>query len=296
MNPGVLAQSELDDLSELLRNGHLTPWDFLRAAIIVAVSIVLARLARLVIRRVLTRRNTDTIVGDLVGRVASYIVVIFGCIYALESLGVAIGPVLGALGILGFALAFALQDVVENFVAGLILQASRPFNASDEIASGDYEGTVLAVDARTITLTTPEGETVRLPSADVIKQPIVNHTQVGMRRSTVEIGVAYGTDLARAQAVAVEAVATLDSVHAEPAPEALLFQFGASSIDIAVRFWHGATIDEMWHARNDVVAALDLAYKAADITIPFPQRSLHFESGHLESGHVESGVSPTGGG
>ncbi|MCP3989803.1 MAG: mechanosensitive ion channel family protein, partial [Actinomycetia bacterium] len=176
----------------------------------------------------------------------------------------------------GFALAFALQDVVENFLAGLILQASRPFNASDEIETGDYEGTVNAFDARTITLTTPEGETVRIPSAEVIKQPIVNHTQIGRRRSTVEIGVAYGTDLTMAQRVAIEAVTALDTVHDDPAPEALLFQFGGSSVDIAVRFWHGPTIAEKWQARNDVMAVLDVAFKDNAITIPFPQQTVHF--------------------
>jgi small-conductance mechanosensitive channel len=273
----ALTQSELDELTDLVRNGHLTAWDFVRAAIIFCVSLVVARVVRYLVGRGLARRRTDAIVRDLSGRVVAYVVVVFGFIYALETLGVAIGPLLGALGIVGFALAFALQDVVENFLAGLILQASRPFNAADEIATGDYEGTIMAVDARTVTLTTPEGETVRLPSAEVIKQPIVNHTQVGRRRSTVEIGVAYGTDLAVAKRVAVEAVVALDTVLDDPHPEALLFQFGASSIDLAIQFWHGPTIAEMWQARNDVVAALDVAFKGNGITIPFPQRTVHFE-------------------
>jgi small-conductance mechanosensitive channel len=116
----VLAQSELDELTNLLRSGELTAWDFGRAAIILAVAIVAARLARFVLARGLARRRTDTILGDLAGRILSYLIVMFGCIYALEALGVAIGPLLGALGIVGFALAFALQDVVENFVAGVI--------------------------------------------------------------------------------------------------------------------------------------------------------------------------------
>ncbi|MCP5031302.1 MAG: mechanosensitive ion channel [Actinomycetia bacterium] len=272
----IVAQSELDELADLVHNGHLKAWDYGRAAIILIVALLVARVARFVVKRGLERRRTDSIVSDLVGRVATYVVVILGFLYALETLGVAIGPLLGALGIAGFALAFALQDVVENFLAGLILQASRPFNASDEIETGDYEGTVNAFDARTITLTTPEGETVRIPSAEVIKQPIVNHTQIGRRRSTVEIGVAYGTDLTMAQRVAIEAVTALDTVHDDPAPEALLFQFGGSSVDIAVRFWHGPTIAEKWQARNDVMAVLDVAFKDNAITIPFPQQTVHF--------------------
>ena len=95
------------------------------------------------------------------------------------------------------------------------------------------------------------------------------------RRSIVDIGVAYGTDLQQAKRVAVAAVRHVEAVHDDPEPEALLFQFGGSSIDLAVRFWHGATIAQKWEARNDVVAALDVAFKENEITIPFPQRTVH---------------------
>lgn len=270
-----LTQPELGGLTDALRGSELTTWDFVRAAIILGASIVVARVARFVVARVLLRHRTDRFLVDLVGRSVGYLSVLFGSIYALDSLGVAIGPLLGALGIVGFALAFALQDVAENFVAGVIIQATRPFGATDEISTGDHEGAVVAVDARTITMETPDGETVHVPSADVIRTPIINHTELGQRRSTIEVGVAYGTDLDRARLVAVDATRALTSVHAEPQPEALLFQFGASSIDIAVRFWHGATIAEKWEARNDVILAIDKAFKADGITIPFPQRTVH---------------------
>jgi len=275
----VVAQSEVEELTGLLRNGQLTAWDFGRAGIIFGSAIVVSRVVRFGLGRVLDRRRGGSMLGELLGRLGGYLVVVFGSIYALDTLGVAVGPLLGALGIVGFALAFALQDVVENFVAGLILQATRPFNANDEIASGDYEGTVVAVDTRTITVLTPEGETVRLPSAEVIKAPIVNHTQLGRRRTTVEVGVAYGTDLANARRVILEALAGLDIVYEEPEPVALLLGFGASSIDYEVLFWHNPSIAEKLDARDQAVAAIDVAFKAADVTIPFPQRTLHLDQG-----------------
>lgn len=271
----VPAQSELDDLTGVLQGSGLNAWDFGRAAIILGVSIVAARIGRFVLSRILTRRRTDAILIDLAGRVVSYTFVLFGVIYGLETLGVAIGPLLGALGIVGFALAFALRDVVENFLAGFILQVGRPFKANDEIATGQFEGVVTAVEARTITIRTPDGETVRVPSAEVIKAPIINHTEIGQRRSTVEVGVAYGTDLGRVRTIAVEATRAAESVCSRPEPEALLFQFGDSSIDIAVRFWHGPTIIQKWQATNDVVLAIDAAFAANDVTIPFPQRTVH---------------------
>jgi small-conductance mechanosensitive channel len=281
MNAVVLAQSEVDELTGLLGGSRLEAWDFARAGIILAVALVVARLARFVVRRLASHRQADSILGDLLARVASYLVIIFGCLYALDSLGVAIGPLLGALGIAGFALAFALQDVVENFVAGLILQASRPFSADDEIETGAYEGTVQAVDARTITIHTLEGETVRLPTAEVIKEPIVNHTQIGRRRTTVEVGVAYGTDLDEATDVIHSALARLDSVLDDPRPEVLLVRFGESSIDFSVLFWHGPSVAQKLHAQSDVVGAIDSAFRGAGITIPFPQRDVHLGAGEV---------------
>jgi small conductance mechanosensitive channel len=139
-------------------------------------------LARLVVKWLVSRSRTDDFLGDLIGRILSYVIVTFGLAYALDVFGIAIAPILGALGIAGIALAFALQDILENFVAGVILQARRPFS--------DQEGSVVSIDACTITLHTPDGETVKVPSALVIKNSIVNHTQIGRRRTTVDVGVA----------------------------------------------------------------------------------------------------------
>jgi small conductance mechanosensitive channel len=147
-------------------------------------------LARLVVKWLVSRSRTDDFLGDLIGRILSYVIVTFGLAYALDVFGIAIAPILGALGIAGIALAFALQDILENFVAGVILQARRPFTAGDEVVVSDQEGSVVSIDACTITLHTPDGETVKVPSALVIKNSIVNHTQIGRRRTTVDVGVA----------------------------------------------------------------------------------------------------------
>ncbi len=194
-----LPDDPVSDLAEAIQATNIGPWDYVIAAAIFLGSLLVARLVRWAIERAIARTRTDDFLGNLFGRIGAYIVATFGLIYALDWLEVAIGPLLGALGIAGIALAFALQDILENFVAGIILQVRRPFTTGDEIESLGYEGTVTAVDARSVTIRTPDGETVRLPSASVIKDPIINHTTHGLRRTTVDVGVAYGTDLALAQ-------------------------------------------------------------------------------------------------
>ncbi len=270
-----LPDDPVSDLAEAIQATNIGPWDYVIAAAIFLGSLLVARLVRWAIERAIARTRTDDFLGNLFGRIGAYIVATFGLIYALDWLEVAIGPLLGALGIAGIALAFALQDILENFVAGIILQVRRPFTTGDEIESLGYEGTVTAVDARSVTIRTPDGETVRLPSASVIKDPIINHTTHGLRRTTVDVGVAYGTDLALATSVAAAAAADVDGVLESPAAEALVHSFGESSIDLAVRFWHEPSIAELWRTRNEVAQAVDVAFRSHDIEIPFPQRVLY---------------------
>ncbi len=270
---GAIAQeqTDVDVLGEALRGGGITGWDWAQAGIIVAAAFVASRIVKMIATRLIGRR-ADAAVADLVGRLLAYTIAIFGLIYALEQLGVRIGPLLGALGIVGIAVAFALRDILENFVAGLLLQFRRPFSYGDQIVSGDVEGTVQSIDARSVTVVTPDGETVHLPSSQVITDAITNHTERGARRTTVDLGVAYGTDLKAAQRVLLGAVRNVERVLANPEPEVLLVGFGDSSIDFAVRFWHLPTIADHWQTRSDVAFALDEACRGNDIVIPVPQR------------------------
>ncbi len=270
--------AQTDVLAKSLDSG-LSGWDYGQAAVVLLAALVIARIARVVIRRLFARSPADDFLGDLFGRIASYVIVSVGLIYALEGLGVAIAPLLGALGIAGIAIAFALQDILENFVAGIMLQLRRPFTSGDEIESGDHEGTVVAVDARTVTVLTPDGETIRLPSAEVIKNPIINHTTNGQRRTTVDVGVAYDTDLDQAAQIAIDAASAVDGVAADPAPEALVHTFGPSSIDIAIRFWHAPSIAARWRTRDEVARSVARAFDANSISIPFPQRVVHLPAG-----------------
>jgi small-conductance mechanosensitive channel len=277
-NPETSApDNEVLDAVNVLGDNDVT--DLILAAAILLGSIVMSRVAKAIVSRILDNGPTDSLLGDLIGRVVGHLVLAFGLVYAADSLGIAIGPLLGALGVIGIALAFALQSLLENFVAGVLLQIRSPFGRGDEIQSLDHEGEILSIDARTLTLRTPDGETIRLPNAEVIKQPIVNLTSYGRRRTTIEVGVAYGTDIERAARVAQAALASVDHVLATPRPVAQAIRFGPSSIDLALRFWHEPTIADEWVVSHEVMVAVARALDEADITIPFPQRTLHLGDG-----------------
>jgi small-conductance mechanosensitive channel len=124
---------------------------------------------------------------------------------------------------------------------------------------------------------TPDGETIKIPASTVIKSDINNYTEQGLRRTTLAVGVAYGTDLGRAKTVLEDAVASADGVEQLPPPEVLFDGFGDSSLDFVVRFWHLPSIADHWSTKSNVGLALDSALADADIVIPFPQRVLHID-------------------
>ena len=283
MHPMALpfAQADVDaeGLSEAIDGQGVTAGDWVTAGIILGSAFLLAWVAGMIIDRLLKRFDATPGAILLMRRLLRYAMVLAGFVYALNAVGVRIGPLLGALGIAGIALAFALQDILENFVAGILIQVRRPFRVGDQIMSGEHEGTVHEVNARTVVLDTPDGERVHLPAGAVIKDAMENLTVRGRRRTTLDIGVDYGADLTVARSVLVEAAAGCGEVSSMPPPEALVHEFADSSILIALRFWHEPTIAGMWAARDAVAVAAKRALDAEGIGIPFPQSVVTFASG-----------------
>ncbi len=207
----------------------------------------------------------------LIARTAGYVVVLVGLIYALGGLGVRIGPLLGALGLGGLVLALALQGVAENFFGALILQSRRPFTIGDTVELGDHVGVVKDIDSRTVVLRTLDGTWVRIPNSTVLKEPIVTLTTEDLRRSRITVGVAYETELSEATSVATAALDRVARICDDPPPLVVLRQFGSSTIDLDVYFWHASDVPSALAARHDVVLSIHQAFAAAGITIAFPQ-------------------------
>ena len=261
-----------------LLTDEVTRTEVLQAVAVFLASILLAMVLRRVVVRVIDR-EADRRLGRVLGRFLSVLVVATGLIYALDAMGVRIGPLVGAVGVGGVALAFAAQDLLQNLIAGVVLQIRHPFRVRDQIGSGDYEGVVDDVNLRTVELTTSDGLTVYLPNAEVLRNPIVNYTRTPVSRTELTVGVAYSTDLEAARQVLLDACHRTEGVHDTPAPEAWVYEFGESSINIAVLYWHAADLASRWRVRSAVAVSVKAALDAAGMTIPFPQRTLWFGPG-----------------
>ena len=263
----VLAQSD----SAALLDDALTGGDWIRAGAVLIGSAMLAVVVSRVLRRVVSRGLGAGFAAIITGRLMAYAVFLVGLSYALTSLGVRVGPLLGALGLGGLVLALALQGVVGNFVSSLILQARRPFTVGDTVELEGRIGVVEDIDSRTTQIRGLDGTHIRVPNANVVDTTIVNLTREPVRRSSLAVGVAYDTDLQLATEVIYQALERVPRVLSDPEPWVNLDGFGDSSIGFTVLYWHASDVPSELSARHDLVVAIHQAFAAESITIAFPQ-------------------------
>jgi small conductance mechanosensitive channel len=248
----------------------------LTAGIIFAAGIVVALVVRAVVVRLLRPHNL--VIARLVSRLAAALVVAVALVYALGEMGIRVGLVLGALGVGGIALAFALQDILSNLIAGIILQVRQPFTYRDLVSIADYEGTVTDVNLRSVEMRLLSGETVIIPSSTVLQNPIENWTRRPTRRLSVDVGVAYETDMDRAADLLVEALGDVADVLDDPAPVVAFDSFGDSSINFTAYFWFRSTGD--FHVvKRRAATSIKRVLDREHIDIPFPIRVLQQAGG-----------------
>jgi small-conductance mechanosensitive channel len=254
----------------------VTARDWAMAGGIALAGVVVAKVVRGLVSRAAASEDGHGAAADAVGRFAGLVLAAMALVYALGVIGVRLGPLVGALGIGGLAFAFAGQSILANFLASIILQLRRPFRRGDQVSVDTSEGTVDEINFRTVVLRTFDGQRVLVPCASVLNTPIVNHTTLGRRRTTLEVSVGYDADLDEARAVLLRALEGVDGVLDHPQPEVWVKSFGDSGIPLALRFWHPPDVATLWRVRSEVAVAAKRALDDAGIAIPFPQRVLRF--------------------
>ena len=271
----LLAQVDLGEIDDLVDPTALSWWDVLGAFIAVVGGYVLARFARSATRRLVDRIDgVPPNLSDLAGSIAFWAVLSTAVVLALTLLGFDTGPLVLFLLLFGVIIVLSGRALLENFGAGVILQVRSPFEVGEQIDVASHKGEVVEINGRTTVVRTMDGTLVHIPNSMVIANPIVNITGIGRHRSRIDVGVEYGTDLARAREVILEAAASAPTVLADPPPETFVTEFDDSAITFAVRFWHEPTIRQGFVTSDEVARAIDAAFKTTGIVIAFPQRTL----------------------
>ena len=243
----------------------------------IVVLVVLLLVVRLVVggvKRGMRRAEVDFTVRRLVANLLRLLLVALVALLALSIAGVEIGAMLAAFGLIGLALALAMQKILENFIAGIVILMRKPFNRGEIVVTNGFEGFVEDIDLRATVLRLYDGTLTLIPNADVFTEPLTNLTRRGNRRAAVQVGIDYRDDHEAAREVLRAAVTSVDEVLEDPPPAVLITALGASSVDFEVRFWLHAEDSVLPFVEDQVLSACKTAVEAAGMTIPWPIRTL----------------------
>jgi len=202
----------------------------------------------------------------LIEQLLTAFIIVFGVAVAFGVIGVSFATIIATFGVAGLIVGFALKDILENFVAGILILWRRPYEVADQIQVGTNAGTVSEINFRSTTLRTADGVQVFIPNAQIFNQPIQNLTEYGTRRTTIVLQFPLDTDLARAEALLCEAVTTVDGVIPSARPEALLLGSSATAHELHVRYWTAPEIQVTNRIESAVRRAIDDALNGVDLS------------------------------
>ena len=214
----------------------------------------------------------NTFIAELLGGIARVAVVLVGLFLALSLLDATsiIGTVLGAAGIVGLAVGFAVRDTVENWIASVLLSLRTPFVARDYVRIGEHEGAVARLTSRATILISLDGNHIRIPNATVFKSVIVNFTRNPERRFDFGVGVDTGLDLNEARCIALEAVHEVPGVLDSPPASVVVETLGDSNVTLTVMAWIDQRENDVRKVKSEAIRFVKQAFDAAGIVMPEP--------------------------
>jgi len=185
-------------------------------------------------------------------------------------------------GALGLGIGFGLQNIISNFISGLILIFERPIQNNDVVEVGPLMGTVKKIGVRSSHVLTFDGAEVVVPNSNLISNEVINWTlSDNVKRVEIKIGTAYGTDLQVVTDVLKEVAQAHKLILKEPAPLALFDAFGNSALEFRLLYW--VPVEFGIISKSEISISVYNRFKELGITIPFPQRDLNFKKEDLEA-------------
>jgi len=243
---------------------------------------VASRVVRRVVEKAVAspRVKASQLLANMLVSASGRLVVFVGILVALSQMGVSLGPVLAGLGIAGFVIGFALQEVLGNFAAGMMILIYKPFDVGDMVEAAGVFGKVNAMSMVSTSIMTIDNQTLIVPNGKIWGDVIKNVTGQQTRRVDMEFGISYSDDIPRTEKVLMQILAEHPKVLKEPAPVVRLHKLGESSVDFVVRPW--VATEDYWDVYWDVTREVKMRFDREGISIPFPQRDVHLHETRRE--------------
>ncbi len=217
--------------------------------------------------------NTSQLMEGMINSLVFRLTMLVGFLVGLSQFGVSITPILAGLGIAGFIVGFALQDVLANFAAGVMIIVYRPYDIGDMIEVSGGFGKVKSMNLVSTTLLTIDNQSLIIPNSKIWGDVIKNVTSQAVRRVDMVFGISYGDSIEKAESVLLDILQNCEAVLKKPEPMIKVHTLNNSSVDFVVRPW--VKTDDYWDVYWEVTRTVKERFDEEGISIPFPQRDVH---------------------
>jgi small conductance mechanosensitive channel len=269
------------DKFQSMINGFITLLpNIVLALIVFAIFFFVARAIKRLVKRLTRNRRQARNLGLVLGRLAQGTTILVGLFVALSIVipTFRAGDLVQLLGISGVAIGFAFRDILQNFLSGILILLTEPFQIDDQIVFNNFEGTVENIETRATTIRTYDGRRIVIPNSQLFTNSVTVNTAFDNRRIEYDVGIGYGDDIDLAKQLMLEAIYSVDEVLKDPAPDVLVMELAESTVNIRARWWikPPRRIDDL-KSRDKVISAIkQKLYVENGIDLPYPTRQILF--------------------
>ena len=259
-----------------------TPVTFLKLIIfillVVGFSIMASVVKRMLNNRILPRFIKDSGLRYTLSRMSQYVVVIIGLFLSFQFLGIDLTGLAVIFGFLSVGIGFGLQNVTSNFISGLIVLFERPISVGDRVSVKDIEGDIQEINIRSTKVKTLDNISIIVPNSEFVSKDVINFSHGDPTyRLSIEVGVAYGSDLDAVIKTLMDVAKESENVLKNPEPDVHLRSFGDSSWEMKLLVWI-PDVKKRYTVQNELNQSIVRKFRENNIEIPFPQRDINFRN------------------
>ena len=221
----------------------------------------------------LTRRlGLNELSTNLIKRITRLIFLGLGIFTALEILDATAiaSALLGVAGVAGLALGFAFRNIVENYLAGVLLSLRNPFASGDAIEINGFHGKVVRLTSRDTVMMSQEGNHIRIPNSTIMTSPLTNFSRNPLRRFDFTIGVSTELNLVEVRNTGLATLASLESILADPCPLILIEALGDSTVNLRFLAWVDQRQNDFLKSKSEAIRLVKRAFDEAGFEMPEP--------------------------